>query len=108
MNNTYKHTLSAFNNLLNQYHDGEENLFLPLDKNDLITAIEALNESMPRGTYQCFHCGAYTVVWGADFSFEDYGYEGEGIIHSCSCVNCGAQIEYMIDLNDDGNDEIYE
>lgn len=64
-------------------------------------AVEALQtEAVPqRGTYQCFHCGSYSVVWGADFSFEDYGYEGEGIIHSCHCSNCGAEIEYWIPLD---------
>ena len=46
--------------------------------------------------YQCFHCGAYSVYWGADFDFEDYGLEGEGIIHTCHCDNCGADIEYYI------------
>ena len=31
--------------------------------------------------YECFHCGARAVIWDADFNFEDYGLEGEGIIH---------------------------
>lgn len=46
--------------------------------------------------YQCFHCGKYTVYWQADFDFEDCGYEGTGIVHMCTCTNCGAEIEYMI------------
>lgn len=46
--------------------------------------------------YQCFHCGAYAVVWRADFDFEDYGMEGEGIVHVCHCDNCGADIEYFV------------
>lgn len=54
----------------------------------------------PKGTYQCFHCGEDTVVWGADFSFEDYGLEGEGIVHSCHCANCGADIEYYVRLDE--------
>jgi hypothetical protein len=52
------------------------------------------------GTYQCFHCLQNTVVWDSDFSFEDMGYEGEGIVHLCHCTNCGAEIEYKI-----GNEE---
>lgn len=44
--------------------------------------------------YQCFHCGEYAVFWNGDFSFEDYGLEGEGIIHECTCSNCGAGITY--------------
>ena len=50
------------------------------------------------GTYECFNCLERTVVWQNDFSFEDFGYEGEGIIHICSCSNCGAEIEYRIPL----------
>lgn len=45
---------------------------------------------------KCFHCGQDTVIWGNDFTFEDYGIEGEGIIHELSCTNCGAQITYYV------------
>lgn len=50
--------------------------------------------------YECFHCLARAVIWDADFSFEDVGYEGEGIVHYCHCSNCGAQIEYYINLEE--------
>ena len=46
--------------------------------------------------YQCFHCLTNGVCWDSDFSFEDYGMEGEGIVHVCHCSNCGAYIEYFI------------
>lgn len=46
--------------------------------------------------YECFHCGKKTVVWDSDFTFEDYGYAGNGLIHECHCSNCGAQIIYKI------------
>lgn len=46
--------------------------------------------------YQCFHCLSYSVCWDADFDFEDFGYEGEGIVHMCHCENCGAEIEYRV------------
>ena len=46
--------------------------------------------------YQCFHCGAISVVWNADFDFDDMGYEGTGIVHICHCSNCGAEIEYRV------------
>ena len=57
--------------------------------------------------YECFHCLARAVIWDADFSFEDVGYEGEGIVHYCHCANCGAQIEYYISCEDfeDGEEE---
>lgn len=56
-----------------------------------------------KGTYQCFHCLSNSVVWQADFSFEDYGLEDEGIINVCHCSNCDADIEYFVPL-DDNND----
>lgn len=46
--------------------------------------------------YQCFHCLAYTVAWDSDFDFDDFGYEGEGVVHICHCENCGAEIEYIV------------
>lgn len=51
--------------------------------------------------YECFHCGHRTVGWCNDFSFEDYGYEGEGIVHVLHCSNCGAEIEYYISFDDE-------
>ena len=40
-------------------------------------------------------CGE-TLIWNADFDFEDYGMEGEGIVGTYDCPNCGAYIEvYM-------------
>ena len=46
--------------------------------------------------YECFHCLQKSVIWDSDFDFEDFGYDGEGVIHVCHCVNCGADIEYRI------------
>jgi len=67
----------------------------------------AKNKNKKKGSgYECFHCGAYSVFWNGDFDFSDYGYEGEGIIHTCTCGNCGAEIEYRIRLDkeeEDGN-----
>ena len=51
--------------------------------------------------YECFHCGQKTVYWNGDFSFEDYGEDGEGIIHECTCSNCGAQITYRVAVGED-------
>jgi len=53
------------------------------------------------GLYECFHCGARAVVWQSDFMFEDYGYEGNGIVQNLMCSNCGAEIEYRIPLDDE-------
>ena len=64
---------------------------------------QVLEEAIkPKGTYQCFHCLSNSVVWQSDFSFEDYGLEGDGVINVCHCANCGAHIEYYIPI---GNEE---
>ncbi len=51
--------------------------------------------------YECFHCGNKSVIWDADFDFEDFGYEGKGIVHQCHCGYCGAEIEYRIKISDE-------
>lgn len=50
--------------------------------------------------YEYFHCLTKSVCWDNDFSFEDMGYEGEGIVHMCHCCNCGAEIEYRVPIDD--------
>lgn len=56
--------------------------------------------------YGCFHCGGErTVVWDADFSFEDCCYEGEGIVQMLHCTNCGAKIMYLISLDTNKEEE---
>lgn len=57
------------------------------------------------GLYQCFHCGHNAVIWDSDFSFEDFCYEGEGIVHICHCTHCGAEIEYRIAVPDPEEDD---
>lgn len=54
--------------------------------------------------YECFHCGAKAVGWDADFNFEDYGFDGEGIVQICHCGNCGAEIWYLISCEEDEDD----
>lgn len=54
--------------------------------------------------YECFHCGCKSVIWDADFSFEDFGYDGEGIVHVCHCTVCGAEIEYWISCEEVGDE----
>ena len=55
--------------------------------------------------YECFHCGHRSVVWLNDFMFEDYGEEGEGLIHECQCTHCGALITYKVSLNKQNEQE---
>ena len=54
--------------------------------------------------YQCFHCLHNTVCWECDYSFDDLGIEGEGIVHICHCGNCGAEIEYRIPIEEENDD----
>ena len=55
--------------------------------------------------YECFHCGMRTVIWQSDFTFEEMGYGGEGVVNCCKCTNCGADIEYRVaDKQEDESD----
>ena len=55
--------------------------------------------------YKCYYCGHETVAWQCDYDFEDYGYDGNGIVQTFHCANCDADIEYAIpfplDVSDD-------
>lgn len=55
--------------------------------------------------YECFHCGSRTVIWDADFDYDDYGMEGEGIIHECHCTHRGARITYFVPCDDEENED---
>ena len=55
--------------------------------------------------YECFHCLQRTVIWDCDFDFEDFGYDGEGIVQVLHCTHCGAQIEYRISFEEEEEDE---
>lgn len=37
----------------------------------------------------CIMCGA-ELIWQNDYDFEDYGIEGEGVVSTWDCPNCGA------------------
>lgn len=66
------------------------------------------------GMYRCFECGSDSVGWKNDYDFQDFGYEGCGLVRIFVCKNCGAEIEYRcpIDSNDKENNmasmEIYK
>lgn len=58
--------------------------------------------------FECFHCGCRSVIWDADFSFDEYGLDGEGIVQVCHCTNCGAEIEYRIAISDKEEEDDHE
>ena len=53
--------------------------------------------------YECFHCLKKTLCWDCDYDYEDFNYIGEGIVHILHCTNCGAEVEYKIDIGGDSN-----
>lgn len=59
--------------------------------------------------YECFHCCSKSVIWDADFTGEEFGYEVDGIVHVCHCENCGAEITYYIPISEEETkDELQE
>ena len=50
--------------------------------------------------FECFHCGERAVIWQNDYAFDDYGIEGEGVVHDLRCSNCGAVITYEVPVDD--------
>lgn len=40
----------------------------------------------------CPRCNGY-LCWGSDFSFEDYGYDSNGIVSNYTCLDCGVEVE---------------
>lgn len=54
--------------------------------------------------YQCFHCLNNSLVWQSDYSFEDFGYDGEGIVHILICSKCNSEVEYRVPLNKENED----
>lgn len=52
----------------------------------------------------CWNCG-FEMIWGADFNYEDYGLEGEGIVSTHSCSNCKTTAEFYLPLGEDMEDE---
>lgn len=43
----------------------------------------------------CPHC-LHQIFWQNDYSYEDYGMQGDGIVTCWSCGNCGAYIEAYV------------
>ena len=41
----------------------------------------------------CYFCGN-EMTWNIDYTNEDYGLEGEGLIVSLSCLICGASADF--------------
>ena len=48
---------------------------------------------------KCYHCTS-ELIWNSDFSYEDYGLEGDGIISVLSCSCCNAMVEVYLPLDE--------
>lgn len=57
------------------------------------------------GLFECFHCLHRALVWQCDYDYEDFGYEGAGIVQILTCMNCGAEVEYRVPLDTEEEDE---
>ena len=44
---------------------------------------------------KCYNCEA-EMIWGNDFDFDDFGYEGEGIVSCFTCPKCDTYAEFVI------------
>lgn len=56
-----------------------------------------------KGYGNCGFCGG-ALIWQSDFDFDDFGYEGEGIVSQAICSNCGAEVETRV-RTDENNRE---
>lgn len=53
----------------------------------------------------CHFCNG-KLIWGCDFSFEDYALEGEGIVAVLHCSQCGAIWEGYLEFEEEGDDDV--
>lgn len=48
---------------------------------------------------KCWHCRE-ELIWQGDFNFEDYGFDGEGVVTALSCSSCEAEVEVYLATGD--------
>ena len=54
----------------------------------------------------CWHCNT-ELIWGGDFTFEDYGLEDDGVVSNLSCPNeeCETYVEVYLKFKDEEDKE---
>lgn len=55
------------------------------------------------GEGRCFLCNG-KIMWESDFMFEEFGIEGDGIVHVCKCAKCGAEYEVYVPTEEGDSD----
>lgn len=58
--------------------------------------------------FYCFLCG-HKLIWQSDFTFEEYGYIGDGIVGVYTCSNsekCNTEFELKTPLDSYLDDEL--
>lgn len=48
----------------------------------------------------CWFCGN-EMIWGCDFSYEDFCMDGDGIVATLSCSHCNATAEFYQPFDED-------
>ncbi|WP_075367454.1 hypothetical protein [Desulfosporosinus metallidurans] len=51
----------------------------------------------------CYFC-CTELRWSSDFAFDDCGIEGDGIVATFSCPECGATAEFTSKITDEDED----
>lgn len=46
------------------------------------------------------------LIWQCDYDFEDFGYEGEGIVGCAVCSGCGAEVEFRLKTNEEEQERL--
>ena len=64
------------------------------------TSMEKAADAEEPFNMKCWYCRE-NMIWGADFDYEDYCLEGEGIVSNFSCTGCEATTEFYLPLNED-------
>lgn len=55
---------------------------------------------MSRNT--CWYCGQDTLCWNSDFNYDEVFHEGEGVVSFLTCGNCGAEVQYSLRTDEEG------
>tara|TARA_B100001094_G_scaffold85017_1_gene81388 strand:+ start:144 stop:410 length:267 start_codon:yes stop_codon:yes gene_type:complete len=62
---------------------------------------EKANKKAAKEKMNCWFCHT-ELIWGCDYSYDDYGLEGDGIIATFSCPKCESYVEAYSPEKTDG------